>query len=109
MVSVHTLFADEQVYYPVEVEPYAPAHHFEKGKGDAAFRTKPEIAIELVEAAIAAEMPFRAVVADSFYGESESFRTGLLGLEEASYVLALGPSRVVAQRRHGRLGLRGGA
>lgn len=29
VVSVTSLFADEQVYYPLHVEPYTPAHHFE--------------------------------------------------------------------------------
>ena len=33
VVSVSSLWADERVYYPLEVEPYTPAHHFERGKG----------------------------------------------------------------------------
>jgi hypothetical protein len=40
VVSVTSLWADERVYYPVDVEPYTPAHHFEKGKKDPQFRTK---------------------------------------------------------------------
>ncbi len=27
VVSVTSLWADERVYYPVDVEPYTPAHH----------------------------------------------------------------------------------
>jgi SRSO17 transposase len=69
VVSVSSLWAEEGVYYPLEVEPYTPAHHFEKGRSDAAFRTKPRIAGELVERSVAGGVPFRAVVADSFYGE----------------------------------------
>jgi DDE superfamily endonuclease len=34
VVSVTSLWADERVYYPVDVEPYTPAHHFAKGKKD---------------------------------------------------------------------------
>lgn len=34
VVSVSSLWADERVYYPLDVEPYTPAHHFEKGKED---------------------------------------------------------------------------
>ena len=91
VVSVTSLWADEQIYYPLEVEPYTPAHWFERGKDDPEFRTKPQIALELVEAAVAAEFPFRAVVADSFYGEHTAFRAGLQQLK-LGYVLALKPS-----------------
>ena len=41
VVSVSSLWADEQVYYPLEVEPYTPAPWFARGKADPAFRTKP--------------------------------------------------------------------
>jgi hypothetical protein len=60
VVSVSSLWADERIYYPLEVEPYNPAHHFEGGKDDPAFRTKPRIALELVEAALEAGLPCRS-------------------------------------------------
>jgi SRSO17 transposase len=91
VVSVSSLWADEQVYYPLEVEPYTPAPWFARGKADPAFRTKPQIAVTLVEEAVAAQWPLRAVVADAFYGENETFRSGLRRLE-VGYVLALKPS-----------------
>ena len=40
VVSVSSLWADERIYYPLEVEPYTPAHHFSEGKADPEFRTK---------------------------------------------------------------------
>jgi hypothetical protein len=49
VVSVSSLWADEEVYYPVDFEPYTPAHHFDAGKNDPEFRTKLKIASELVE------------------------------------------------------------
>jgi DDE superfamily endonuclease len=91
VVSVSSLWADERLYYPLEVEPYTPACYFQKGKSDPAFRTKPQIALELVQQALRAAIPFRAVVADSFYGENEQFRNGLERLK-VGYVLALKPS-----------------
>lgn len=91
VVSVQTLWADERLYYPLTVEPYTPAAWFEKGQHDAAFRTKPQIALELVEAAVAAGVPFRAVVADSFYGENDGLRQRLME-RDIGYVLALKPS-----------------
>lgn len=91
VVSVSSLWADERVYYPLEVEPYTPAPWFERGKADPAFRTKPQIAVTLVERAVAAKWPFRAIVADSFYGENDTFRRGLQRLK-VGFVLALKPS-----------------
>jgi hypothetical protein len=75
----------------VDFEPYTPAHHFEAGKRDRAFRTKLKIASELVELAIRRSVPFKAVVADSFYGEDRGFKDSLQELG-AGYVLALKPS-----------------
>lgn len=91
VVSVTSLWADEGVYYPVDFEPYTPADSFEQGKHDPAFRTKLRIGVELVSRAIHVPIPFRAVVADSFYGEDRSFRRGLRDLH-VGYVLALKPS-----------------
>ena len=91
VVSLTSLFADERLYYPVALEPYTQAHHFARGKADPGFRTKPQIALELVEQAVGAGIPFRAVVTDSFYGENEDFKAGLEDLQ-AGYVVALKPS-----------------
>src|SRR5215216_4560607 len=92
VVSVTSLLADEKLYWPVDLEPYTPAHHFEGGRADPKFRTKLKIASELVErAAVEEGIPFRAVVADSFYGEDEDFKRSLEELE-VGYVLALKPS-----------------
>jgi hypothetical protein len=91
VVSVTSLLADERIYYPVDFEPYTPAHHFEGGKNDPAFRTKLKIASQLVEKALQRSIPFRAVVADSFYGEDEGFKQSLSKLG-VGYVMALKPS-----------------
>ena len=79
------------MYYPIEVEPYTPASWFERGKSDPEFQTKPQIALKLVRDALERDIPFRAVVADSFYGEHIGFR-GELDRLDIGYVLALKPS-----------------
>ena len=91
VVTVSSLWADEQVYWPVAVEPFTPKQHFIGGATDPAYRTKPQIALTLVEQAVADGIPFRAVVADSFYGENDTFRSGL-HRQGVVYVLALRPS-----------------
>jgi SRSO17 transposase len=91
VVSVGSLWADEGVYYPLAVEPYTPERWFAQGKADPAFRTKPEIALALVDQALAADWPFRAVVADCLYGEHHGFTRGL-AQRGVPYVVALKPS-----------------
>src|SRR5215813_13057405 len=81
VVSVTSLWADERVYYPLDVEPYTPAHHFAKGERDPAFRTKLKLAVELVRRALEAGFSFRAVVADSCSGEDRGVRQGLRDLQ----------------------------
>ena len=91
VVSVSSLWADERLYYPLEVEPYTPAHHFEGGKSNPGFRTKPQIALRLVERAVEMGIAFRAVVGDILYGEHRKFKEGLEN-RETPYVLSLKPS-----------------
>src|SRR4029434_5570016 len=56
------------------------------------FRTKPQLAVALVAAARAAGVPFRAVVADSFYGDHLGFEEALLAAD-LPFVLALKPRK----------------
>jgi SRSO17 transposase len=74
VVTVTTVWADERLYYPVHAVPYTPARHFGKGKNDPAFRTKLAIGAELAVRARDAGFAFRAVCADSAYGDQDGFR-----------------------------------
>jgi hypothetical protein len=94
IVAVTSLWADERVYWPVDVVPYTPASRLAKGKRDPGFRTKPQLAAELVHAARRAGIGFRAVVADCFYGDNEGF-TEALGAATVAYVLAVKPRKGV--------------
>jgi hypothetical protein len=92
VVTVTTVWADERVYYPVHAVPYTPARHFPKGKNDPAFRTKLQIGADLAARARAAGFVFRAVAADSAYGDQDGFR-GELAEAALPFVLALKPRR----------------
>src|SRR5437867_5996881 len=92
VVTVTTVWADERVYYPVHAVPYTPARHFAKGKGDPAFRTKLAIGADLAVRAQAAGFAFRAVAADSAYGDQDGFR-GELAEAGLPFVMALKPRR----------------
>jgi hypothetical protein len=92
IVAVTSLWADERVYWPVDVVPYTPAARLPMGNRDPAFRTKPQLAAALVQAARQAGIGFRAVVADCFYGDNEGF-TQALGQAKVAYVLAVKPRK----------------
>jgi len=77
IVAVTSLWADERKYYPLHVEPYTPAARLAQGKRDPTFRTKPHIALELVEKAQAAGVKFEAIVADCWYGENKELEMAL--------------------------------
>jgi hypothetical protein len=91
IVAVTSLWADERIYYPLHLRPYTPAERLPKGKADPDFRTKPQLAVELVDAARDAGFSFRAIVADCFYGENATFE-GALVKAGLPYVVALKPS-----------------
>jgi DDE superfamily endonuclease len=92
VVTVTTVWADERVYYPVHAVPYTPARHFGKGKNDPAFRTKLAIGADLAVRARDAGFVFRAVCADSAYGDQDGFR-GELADAGLPFVMALKPRR----------------
>ncbi|MGO4424510.1 transposase, partial [Streptomyces sp. MCAF7] len=77
VVTVTTLWAYENLYYPPHSVPYTPAHHFTVGRTDPGFRTKWRIAAQLARQARAAGFPFRAAVADGAYGDVDDFRCEL--------------------------------
>jgi hypothetical protein len=99
IVAVSSLWADPRIYFPLHVLPYTPAGRLPGGRRDPGFQTKPQLGLGLVASAREAGIPFRAVVADNFYGDNPSARlragfTFQVGLGEAGlpYVLALRPN-----------------
>jgi hypothetical protein len=92
IVAVTSLWADERVYWPVDAAPYTPASRLAGGERDPGFKTKPQLAMELVQAAQQAGIGFRAVVADCFYGDNPGF-TQALGAAGVPFVLALKPHK----------------
>jgi SRSO17 transposase len=69
VVTVTTVRAGERLYYPVHAVPYTPARHFAKGKNDPGLRAKLAIGADLAVRVRAAGFAFRAVAADSAYGD----------------------------------------
>lgn len=69
IVAVTTLWANEQRYDPLHVVPYTPESRLPEGKKDPAFHSKPQLALALIERALAAGIAFKAIVTDCFYGD----------------------------------------
>jgi SRSO17 transposase len=75
----HTLI-DRRLFLPQEWAADHP-RRFEAGVPEAVvFRTKPELALEMVQRAVQRGLPFRWVTADSVYGDSPTFVQGVRGL-----------------------------
>jgi SRSO17 transposase len=70
VVTVTSQWTDGSRQVPLGVKPYRPASRLPRGRKDPAFRTKPDVAWQLIEDARAVGIPFRLVVADSVYGEN---------------------------------------
>jgi DDE superfamily endonuclease len=92
IVAVTSLWADEGCYWPVHAVPYTPASRLPGGERDPGFKTKPQLAIALVQAAKQAGIRFGAVVADCAYGDNPGF-TDALTAAKVPFVLALKPGK----------------
>jgi SRSO17 transposase len=92
IVAVTSLWADARCYWPVHAVPYTPASRLAGGERDPGFKTKPQLAAELVGAAQRAGIAFRAVVADCFDGDNPGFTQALLAAT-VPFVLALKPRK----------------
>lgn len=76
------------------------------------FRTKPELALEMVQNAVIANLPFRWVGGDSIYGDSPTFVQGVRALEKWYVLDTSSDARVwlsePRRRKVGKSGRRGG-
>ena len=98
-VAVTCVYADAQAFWPVGVRLYLPEEWTEdmdrwmKARvppQEARFRTKPAIALEMLDKARRSEVPHACVVADSGYGDNPNF---LAGLEERQERYVVGVHR----------------
>lgn len=93
----HTLF-DRRLFLPEEWAA-DPARREQAGVPEGVvLRTKPELALEMVQAAAVAGVPFRWVGGDSVYGDSPTFVQSLRALEKW-YVLDTSSSAHVWLKR----------
>jgi SRSO17 transposase len=75
----HTLI-DRRLFLPEEWAADYPRREAAGVPEAVVFRTKPELAVEMVQQAVERGLPFRWVTADSVYGDSPSFVQGVRGL-----------------------------
>jgi SRSO17 transposase len=84
-VGVYLGYVSSKGYSPVDGRPFMPEKWFGEAYADRreacgvpeglTFKTKPEIAVELLQAAIRRDgLPFQWVAADELYGDSPAFR-----------------------------------
>jgi len=75
----HTLI-DRRLFLPEEWAADGSRRQEAGVPEDVVFRTKPELALEMVQQAVQRGLPFRWVTADSVYGDSPTFVQGVRGL-----------------------------
>jgi len=71
VVRSHTfvggVWANDSHYFPIDVKTYKPESCFTQGKEDPAFRSKIQLAQELIDYTISNNIRFRDVIFDSWY------------------------------------------
>jgi SRSO17 transposase len=76
------VFLDRRLFLPEEWAADMPRREEAGVPEGVVFRTKPELALEMVAEAVAAKVPFRWVAGDSVYGDSPTFVQGLRALKK---------------------------
>src|SRR5262249_14667419 len=77
----HTLM-DRRLFLPEEWATDSPRRQKAGVPEGVVFRTKPELALEMVQQAVDRGLPFRWVTADSVYGDSPTFMQGVRALDK---------------------------
>ena len=101
-VFVTTHYADLHRHWPVDILPYVPDVWLPQGKDDPDFQTKIDLALTLIDRAVALSLPFRAVVVDNWYGSNPAF-IAALDDRKLPYVAELRPSQRIFARLAGDL------
>src|SRR4051794_12489937 len=107
-VTVNCHYAERTLAWPIATRLYLPEHWADdadrrkraKVPEDIAFRTKPQIALELLDRARAWGVRYACVTADADYGDNPNFLDGL-ELRRRRYVAAVRADFTVAQSRRG--------
>ena len=73
---------DRRLYVPEEWAEDGPRRDRAQVPAGVVFRTKPELALEMVQEAVTARVPFRWVGGDGVYGDNTTFVRGVRGLDK---------------------------
>lgn len=102
-VAVASAFSSQTKYFPVNLKFYSPAKEFRFGKEDAAFKSKLELARELIEDAMAKHIRFNHICLDSWYTATDLIEW--MDAKGLQFIADTKPDRLVSfyhpvQRRH---------
>lgn len=109
-IAVSLSVASASSHLPIDFELFLPESWISdparrlkaKIPADAVFKTKHELALDMIDRAALAGLPGRTILADSFYGHSQPFRdhVDLLGFDYAMGIYAT--DKMWRLDRHGR-------
>lgn len=102
-VAVGSCFSSGSKYFPINLKFYKPESEFKRGKYDKGFKSKIDLAQDLLRDAIAKKIKFRSVVIDSWYTSNDFLQ--LISSLKVTFVAEVKPNRLVLfyhpiKRRH---------
>lgn len=102
-VAVGSCFSSGSKYFPINLKFYKPESEFEYGKYDKGFKSKIDLAQELVRDALDKKIKFRAVVVDSWYTSNDFLK--FISFLNLTFVAEVKPNRLLLfyhpiERRH---------
>lgn len=102
-VAVGSSFSSDSKYFPINLKFYKPESEFKYGKYNDDFKSKIDLAQELVKDALAKKINFRSVVVDSWYTSNDFLK--FISSLNLTFVADLKPNRLVLfyhplKRRH---------
>lgn len=89
---------DRELYLPQEWTKDSERRQAGKVPEEIEFRTKPQLAQQMIERAVAAQVPFAWITADEVYGDNRSLR-GWLEQQDLHFVLAVRSNQYVWTER----------
>lgn len=85
---------DFELYLPISWTENAERRHEARIPDSITFKTKPELALEMIQRAVADDVPRGVVLGDAGYGSSIEFRAGLRALD-LDYAVGVDPKTTV--------------
>lgn len=94
-VAVFSGFSSQTKSFPIDLKFYKPEAEFRHGKADPRFKSKLELAKELIDDALDKNITFRYALLDAWYGNCSDLLEFIAEIKELSFITELYDTRKV--------------